>query len=111
MSSLSTGALLAIFIGAALVTWVTGVRLAATTDVLDDHFGLGEAPGGMVLLSIVGSLPELAITISAAASGDLSASPPATSSVALPCRRSPLVIADRCTRGDRPLSAAAKLPI
>jgi hypothetical protein len=39
-------ALIAIFIGAALATWVVGVRLAKTTDELDDYFGLGEALGG-----------------------------------------------------------------
>lgn len=37
MSSLATGALLAI-IGAALATWVVGVRLAGSTDELDDNF-------------------------------------------------------------------------
>jgi cation:H+ antiporter len=71
MSDLATPALLVIFVAAALVTWVAGVNLARTTDLLDDRYGLGEALGGMILLSIAGSLPELAITLSAAASGDL----------------------------------------
>jgi cation:H+ antiporter len=53
MSSLGTPALLAIFLGAALATWAAGVSL-------------GEALGGMILLSVAGSLPELAITLSAA---------------------------------------------
>jgi cation:H+ antiporter len=106
MSGLSMGALIAIFIGAALATWVTGVRLAKVTDVLDDYFGLGEALGGMILLSIVGSLPELAITVSAAASGDLGiAAGNLIGGVAM--QTFVLVIADRCMRGDRPLSAAA----
>jgi cation:H+ antiporter len=106
MSSLSTVALLAIFIGAALATWVAGVRLASATDALDDYFGLGEALGGMILLSIVGSLPELAITVSAAASGDLGiAAGNLIGGVAM--QTFVLVIADRCMRGDRPLSAAA----
>jgi cation:H+ antiporter len=71
MGDLATPALLAIFVAAALVTWAAGVNLAKATDLLDDRYGLGEALGGMILLSIAGSLPELAITLSAAASGDL----------------------------------------
>jgi hypothetical protein len=43
MDSLSTPVVLAIFIGAALVTFVAGTNLAKATDVLDDRFGLGEA--------------------------------------------------------------------
>jgi len=48
---------------------VAGVNLANATDLLDDRYGLGEALGGMILLSVAGSLPELAITISAAVGG------------------------------------------
>jgi hypothetical protein len=47
------------------------VNLAKATDLLDDRYGLGEALGGMILLSVAGSLPELAITISAAVAGNL----------------------------------------
>jgi cation:H+ antiporter len=39
--------------------------------VIDRRFGLGEALGGMILLAIAGSLPEIAITVSAAAKGNL----------------------------------------
>ena len=39
--------------------------------MIDRRFGLGEALGGVVLLAIAGSLPEIAITVSAAASGNL----------------------------------------
>jgi Ca2+/Na+ antiporter len=35
------------------------VNLAKATDLLDDRYGLGEALGGMILLSVAGSLPEL----------------------------------------------------
>jgi cation:H+ antiporter len=63
MSGLGTLALLAIFLGAALATWAAGVNLAKATDVLDDRYGLGEALGGMILLSVADSLPELAITL------------------------------------------------
>ncbi|HEY7705655.1 MAG TPA: hypothetical protein VH968_00620 [Gaiellaceae bacterium] len=69
---MSLGGLLAVFIAAAAATWVAGVFLSKATDVLDDRFGLGDAVGGLLLLGLAGSLPELAITASAALSGDLS---------------------------------------
>jgi cation:H+ antiporter len=68
----SLGGLLAVFIAAAAATWVAGVFLSKATDVLDERFGLGDAVGGLLLLGLAGSLPELAITASAALSGDLS---------------------------------------
>jgi cation:H+ antiporter len=68
---MSLGALLAVFIAAAGATWVAGIFLSKATDVLDDRFGLGDAVGGLLLLGLAGSLPELAITASAALSGDL----------------------------------------
>src|SRR5262249_2936562 len=40
-------------------------------DWLDARPGLGDEIGGLVLLSLAGTLPELAITVSAAASGNL----------------------------------------
>jgi cation:H+ antiporter len=45
--------------------------LSKTTDSLDTRFGLGEALGGLILLAVTGSLPEIAITASAALSGHL----------------------------------------
>ncbi len=63
--------ILFIFVCAAGVTWVAGVQLSKCTDELDRRLGLGDAIGGMVLLAIAGSLPELAVTISAAKSGHL----------------------------------------
>ena len=68
---MSVGGLLAIFIAAAAATWVAGIFLSKATDVLDDRFGLGDAVGGLLLLGLAGSLPELAITASAALSGHL----------------------------------------
>lgn len=40
---------MAVFAAAAGVTWIAGIWLSRTTDVLDRRFGLGEALGGMVL--------------------------------------------------------------
>jgi cation:H+ antiporter len=47
------------------------VSLSSTTDELDNRLGLGAALGGAILLAIAGSLPEIAITVSAAHAGNL----------------------------------------
>jgi len=60
-----------VFLAGSGATWVAGVELAKSTDELDRRLGIGDALGGMVLLAITGSLPELAVTISAAESGHL----------------------------------------
>jgi cation:H+ antiporter len=62
---------LVIFVGASGATWTAGVRLSKCTDELDRRLGLGDAIGGMVLLAVAGSLPELAVTVAAAQSGNL----------------------------------------
>lgn len=66
MSALSFPVLLVIFVLAAAVVWVAGIKIANAVDVLDDRFNLGEALGGMALLAIVTNLPEIAIVGSAA---------------------------------------------
>jgi cation:H+ antiporter len=71
VTGLSTTAVLVLFLIASVATWVAGLVLADTTDVIDDRFGLGEALGGLILLGFAGTLPEIAITVSAAKSGDL----------------------------------------
>ncbi len=71
MSGLSTGAVVGLFVLASLGTWVAGLTLADTTDLLDERFGLGEALGGLILLGFAGTLPEIAVTVSAAQSGNL----------------------------------------
>ena len=68
---LAPGWLLLIFLGAAAAVWVAGIYVSDTTDVLSQRLGLGEALGGMLLLSIVTNLPEIAITASAALHHDL----------------------------------------
>ena len=72
MSSWGTPALVLVFAAAGVVTWIAGIYLSKATDVLDERFGLGDAVGGMLLLGLAGSLPELAITASAALGGHLS---------------------------------------
>jgi cation:H+ antiporter len=71
MGGLGTPALVVVFVGSAAATWGAGVYLAKTTDVLDLRFGLGAALGGLILLAVTGSLPEIAITASAAMAGHL----------------------------------------
>jgi cation:H+ antiporter len=71
MGSLSSGLLVLLFAGAAVAIWLSGIRLSQTTDSLDMRLGLGSALGGLILLSIATDLPELAITVSAAAAGNL----------------------------------------
>jgi cation:H+ antiporter len=71
MGSLSTTALVIVFVAGAAATWVAGMYLSDTTDVVDARFDLGEALGGLILLGIAGTLPEIAITASAAISGHL----------------------------------------
>jgi cation:H+ antiporter len=71
VTSLPTPWLVLVLGGGALATWVAGVTLSRTTDALDVRLGLGDELGGVVLLAVAGSLPELAITVSAAASGNL----------------------------------------
>ena len=71
MAGLASSLLVLVFIVAAIATWVAGMTLSKTTDALDARLGLGEELGGLLLLSVAGSLPEVAITISAAAQGNL----------------------------------------
>jgi cation:H+ antiporter len=70
-ASLPVAVLAAIFLASAAVIWVAGVRLTGTTDTIAARFGLGEALGGVILLAIATNLPEIAITASAAWSGEL----------------------------------------
>jgi cation:H+ antiporter len=100
------GALLAIFVVAAAATWVAGLSLSKATDVLDERFGLGDAVGGLLLLGLAGSLPELAITASAALSGDLSL---ATGNLlgGIAMQTLVLVFLDTMSRRRQPLSSLA----
>jgi cation:H+ antiporter len=71
LAGLGSPLLLLIFLAAAAATWAAGISLSKATDALDSRFGLGDEVGGLILLAIAGTLPELAITISAASQGHL----------------------------------------
>ncbi len=62
---------LLVFVVSAAVIWVAGIFLSNNTDVLADRLHLGQALGGLILLAVATNLPEIAITYSAAASGQL----------------------------------------
>jgi cation:H+ antiporter len=64
-------ALVLLFVVAAGIIWIAGIRLSDTTDVLSTRLGLGEALGGLLLLAVATNLPEVAIVASAAMGGDL----------------------------------------
>lgn len=103
MNGLSAFALIGIFAGGAISTWIAGVYLSRTTDALDFRWKLGDALGGMLLLSISGSLPEVAITISAAAQHNLQlAAGNLIGGIAL--QTMVLAICDMFVKGKRPLS-------
>ena len=71
MSGLASPLLVGVFAAGAAATWMAGVVLSKATDALDVRLDLGEELGGILLLAIAGSLPEVAITVSAAAQGNL----------------------------------------
>ena len=62
---------LLVFVASAAVIWVAGIPLSNYTDILADRLHLGQALGGLILLAVATNLPEIAITYSAAASGEL----------------------------------------
>ena len=72
MSSLPSYALLLVFLASAAVIWGSGIKLSEYTDVLAERLHLGAALGGVILLAVATNLPEIAITVSAALSGDVS---------------------------------------
>jgi cation:H+ antiporter len=71
VAGLGSPLLLLVFLAAAAATWAAGISLSKATDALDSRFGLGDEVGGLILLALAGTLPELAITVSAASQGNL----------------------------------------
>ena len=105
MPALDGPGLIIVFVAAAIATWIAGLYLSRATDALDVRLGLGEALGGMILLAVAGSLPELAITVSAVAEGELGiAAGNLIGGIAM--QTLVLVICDRVVRG----RASAELP-
>jgi cation:H+ antiporter len=103
MAGLSTPLLVVVFLAASLATWIAGVVLSSTTDELDNRLGLGAALGGMILLAIAGSLPELVITITATAQGNLGlAAGNLIGGIAI--QTMVLVVCDAAASGERPLT-------
>jgi cation:H+ antiporter len=71
MDGLPLVLLVGIFVAAAAVVWIAGIQLSKATDVLDARLHLGSALGGLIVLAVATNLPEIAITVSAALSGNL----------------------------------------
>jgi cation:H+ antiporter len=103
VGSLGSPVLVLIFLAGAGATWMAGVALSKTTDSLDARLGLGDEIGGLILLSLAGSLPELAITISAALQGNL---PLAAGNLigGIAIQTMVLLICDFAAGGSRPLT-------
>ena len=66
----SSWALGILFIVCALLIWVFGIKLSKAIDEIVNHYGWGEAIGGIVFLAIITNLPEIAITAVAAFNHD-----------------------------------------
>lgn len=71
MNNMSTLVLWVLFALSAAATWAAGLSLSRATDALDVRWKLGETLGGMILLAFAGTLPEVAITVTAALGGHL----------------------------------------
>ncbi len=103
MESLNTVGLILIFALGGAITWIAGVSLARATDVLDGRWHLGDDLGGMLLLAVSGTLPEIAITVSAAAQGHLDiAAGNLIGGIAV--QTMVIAICDIAVPGDKPLS-------
>jgi cation:H+ antiporter len=61
---------LAIFVVAAGFVWIAGTKISVYAEAISVHTGLGHALLGLLLLGGVTSLPELAVSVSAAYSGN-----------------------------------------
>src|SRR5262249_45861906 len=100
--------LVLVFVAGGVATWMAGLVLSTTTDVVDDRFGLGQALGGLILLGIAGTLPEIAITASAALAGNLGL---ATGNLlgGIAMQTLVLVLLDRASRSPIPLSSLSNV--
>ena len=71
VDSLPLWLLAPIFVAGAVVIRVAGIQSSKATDVLDAKLHLGPALGGLIVLAVATNLPEIAITVSAAISGNI----------------------------------------
>jgi len=103
VSGLSTPLLVLVFVVGAGATWLAGIFLSNTTDSLDRRFNLGDALGGLILLAVAGTLPEIAIVTSAALGGHLDL---AVGNLigGIAVQTLVLVLCDAATGPERPLS-------
>lgn len=69
-SSFSLSINIALFAAAAFAVWIAGTKIAKYADQIAVRTGLGHALMGLFLLAGVTSLPEIATSFTAAASGD-----------------------------------------
>ncbi|MBA3596348.1 MAG: sodium:calcium antiporter [Methylibium sp.] len=60
----------AVFAGAAVVVWIAGTRIAGYADAIARKTGIGHATVGLLLLAGITSLPEVAVTVTASATGN-----------------------------------------
>ena len=58
-----------IFAVAAVAVWLAGTRISRYADALSKKLGIGQATIGLLLLAGVTSLPEIAVTVTAATAG------------------------------------------
>jgi cation:H+ antiporter len=106
MAHLASLWLALIFAASAAAIWMAGIHLSNSTDALDSRLGLGSALGGLILLSFATDLPELVITITAAASGHVDlAVGNLVGGIAI--QTVVLAVLDATVRGERPLSFLA----
>lgn len=58
---------LALFLGAGVVVWLAGTRITTVANAISIKTGIGQALIGMMLLAGITSLPEIGVTVTAAA--------------------------------------------
>lgn len=71
MASFSIPVLVLFFLAATGMVWWAGNRLSNTTDSIFARLDMDDAFGGLIVIAIVANLPDLAIVVTAAFSGDL----------------------------------------
>ena len=108
MSGLSEPALVAVFLVATGVTWIAGLFLADSTDVVDDRFHLGEALGGLTCSGSRAPCRRSPITASAAIRGNLGI---ATGNLlgGIAVQTLVLVFLDLVSRSKTPLTSLSKV--